>query len=137
MERVVLRRFETSNFGTFGFLQFNGFRCFTLELPDRNNQPNLSCIPKGTYKVVWTVSERLRKPTYELLDVPQRAGIRVHSGNLAGDTQKGLKCQFRGCIALGHQIGVMEGQKALLVSRPAIRAFEELMQKQPFLLEIQ
>jgi hypothetical protein len=68
--------------------------------------------------------------------VPKRAGIRIHSANFMGDASKGFHSQLNGCVALGERLGIMEGQKALLLSKPAIRKFENCMGKQPFLLEI-
>jgi hypothetical protein len=53
-----------------------------------------------------------------------------------GDISRGFHAQLLGCISLGEQIGRMDGQRALLVSRPAVRALEDLMKRQPFDLEI-
>lgn len=133
---VLLRRIESSDQGTFGKLSFNNFSCFTGELPDRNNESNISCIPKGKYLCSWTYSTRFRKKMYEVTNVPSRAGIRVHTANLMGDKTKGLRCQLNGCIALGSRLGEIDGQKALLLSRPAVRQFEDLMEGRTFMLEI-
>ena len=133
---VSLTRFDSSDQGTFGRLAVDSFNCFTGELPWRNNAPLTSCIPAGRYTVTWTWSPRLRRPTYRLLGVPNRSGILLHSGNLMGDRSLGYRAQFLGCISLGEKLGMMEGQKALLVSRPAIRRFEELLRREPFTLEV-
>ena len=76
----------------------NGERfCDTLELPYRDNQRSISCIPVGDYKV------RLRYPResatrnyLHLLveDVKDRSYILFHRGNTAKDT--------RGCILVGQ-----------------------------------
>ncbi len=108
----------------------------SLELPDENNVANYSCIPKGSYRVVWSLSPRLKKWTYEILGVPGRAGIRIHSANFGGDDRKGWKKQLAGCVALGERVGVMDGQKAILVSKPAIRRFEVLLGRVEFILEV-
>ncbi len=73
---------------------------------------------------------------YLISQVPSRAGIRVHTANFMGDKSKGLKCQLNGCISLGSRLGKIDGQKAVLLSAPAIRKFEQVMNGQPFLLEI-
>ncbi len=73
---------------------------------------------------------------FEVESVPKRGGIRIHSANLMGDDSKGYKRQLNGCIALGQTLGRIEGQKALLLSKPAIRQFEDLMNRQDFTLEI-
>lgn len=44
---------------------------------------NANCIiPAGTYKVEYTWSPRFKKPLPEILNVPNRSGIRIHRGTL-------------------------------------------------------
>jgi hypothetical protein len=73
---------------------------------------------------------------YEITGVPGRAGIRIHSANFGGDAERGWKKQLNGCVALGEAFGVMDGQKAVLLSKPAIRRFEALLDGAEFTLEI-
>lgn len=136
MDNIILTRLDQSDQGTFGRIYYKGFTRFTGELPDRNNQSNISCIPCGLYMVKWTLSPHFRKYTYEVLNVPGRGGIRMHSANLMGDSTLGYKVQLLGCISLGEKIGYIAKQKAILISRPAITHFEQVMAKQPFLLKI-
>ncbi len=58
-------------------------RC--LELPWHNNAPQISCIPEGTYRMTYTMSNRFKVMMWGLNGVPDRAGVRIHSGNYAGD----------------------------------------------------
>ena len=44
--------------------------------------------------------------------------------------------QLNGCIALGERLGWIAGQKAVLVSAPAIRRLEEYFKGEPFTLEV-
>ena len=136
MQTVLLTRVDKSDQGVFGIIYFCGMKRFTGELPDRDNASNISCIPPGDYAVKWTPSNRLKKFTYEVLGVPKRGGIRLHSSNLMGDASKGYVAQLRGCISLGEKIGSIRRQKALLISRPAISTFETVLQRQTFLLRI-
>lgn len=53
-----------------------------------------------------------------------------------GDAGKGLKCQLNGCIAIGERLGWIAGQKAVLLSAPAVRRLEEAFGGRPFSLEI-
>jgi hypothetical protein len=53
-----------------------------------------------------------------------------------GDDTMGYMKQLNGCIALGEKLGWMDGQKALLLSAPAVRRFEDHMGRVPFKLEI-
>lgn len=132
MNTLVLKRLETSNQGTFGVLEIstdnNVFFMYTLELPWVNNLPNISCIPTGKYRGMWEISPRFKRFMYGLKNVPGRAGVRIHSANLAS--------QLNGCIALGLKLGQIEGKKAILLSSTAVRQFEKLMNKQEFELEI-
>lgn len=121
---MLLVRYESTEQGTFGRL----LNWHTLELPWGDNQRGVSCIPEGDYKVVWTPSPRLHKSTFRLLGTEPRSGILIHSANLAA--------QLQGCIALGERRGVMSGTRCILLSRPAVRAFEDLMKQKTFILEI-
>lgn len=69
--------------------------------------------------------------------IENRGGFRIHSGNFAGDKTKGFKSDSLGCPLLGYQFGIMNKQRAILVSRPAVADFVTHMQMQPFTLEIQ
>jgi hypothetical protein len=133
---VLLERLETGDHGTFGRIVLPGLSLFTGELPYRDNLPNLSCLPDGVYNVVWTFSPAFRREMYLMLGTHPRAGIRKHSANFMGDRTKGLRSQLYGCIALGERLGWMGGQKALLLSAPAVRRFEDHMERKPFKLEI-
>jgi len=94
---LLILRDTFSDESTIGELFLNGERfCDTLELPYRDNQRSISCIPVGKYKV------RLRYPResatrnyLHLLveDVKDRSYILFHRGNTAKDS--------RGCILVG------------------------------------
>lgn len=136
MQRIILHRFETSDQGTFGRIRIGEELFYTAELPWRDNQRNISCIPAGVYSCKLTMSSRFYKLLYLVLGVNMRDGIRIHSANLAGDVSLGWKAQLNGCIALGEKLGKIGNQKAVLLSQPAVRKFEKLMNGQPFILEI-
>lgn len=136
MISATLLRIESGPHGTFGKLKCGNFSCYTLELPWQHNEPDISCIPTGIYKCVWTKSPRFNKEMYLLENVKNRTGIRIHSANLAGDKALGFRSQLNGCIALGEKFGFIDRQKALLVSVSAIRRFETLMNGRPFELVV-
>tara|TARA_R100001224_G_scaffold15250_1_gene7592 strand:- start:5984 stop:6490 length:507 start_codon:yes stop_codon:yes gene_type:complete len=83
---------------TIGNLYLNGeLFCDTLENPWLDNQKNISCIPKGEYKVrLRTARESATRDYLHMLveDVPNRSYILFHIGNTAKDTQ--------GCILVGQ-----------------------------------
>lgn len=136
MERVIIERLTSDDQGTFGKLYYKDLTLFTGELPWRDNQNNISCIPDGLYKCKWTLSARFKRFMYLVDGVPDRAGIRIHSANFVGDKSLGLYCQLNGCITLGERVGLMSGQRAIMVSSPAVRRFEMMMDRKPFELEI-
>ena len=83
---------------TIGELFVNGERfCDTLELPYRDNQRSISCIPTGEYKVRLRYARESATRNYLHLlvqDVKDRSYILFHRGNTAKDT--------RGCILVGQ-----------------------------------
>ncbi len=137
MSDVLLLRQDRGDQGVFGRWIAPGFTCYAGELPERDNRPGESCVlPAGLYRVIWAMSPHFGRRTYRLIDTPGRAGILIHSANLMGDRAKGLRAQLLGCIALGERLGWIDRQKALLLSAPAVRRFEQLMAGRPFTLEV-
>lgn len=135
MNNVTIFRIRRSDHGTEGVLVFDDFRCFVLELPWRDNQRNISCIPAGEYDVTIRISPKYGR-IYWVLQVEDRSYILIHSGNWAGDEQKGLKTHTNGCILLGTKRGYLAGQRAVLLSRKAIRKFMDKLQGNDFKLQI-
>jgi uncharacterized protein DUF5675 len=66
--------------------------CYSMELPLRANQNEISAIPRGTYTARSRLSEK-NGPVIELVNVPKRDVIQMHSGNEINHTL--------GCILLG------------------------------------
>ncbi len=86
---------------TVGRLTLSGsaFQCFTLELPWLENESNVSCIPKGTYKAFKRTSQR-NGSVFELRNVQQRSSIQCHSGNYTR--------QIQGCILVGSSVTFLD-----------------------------
>lgn len=139
MRKLVLRRTESSSHGTFGVLlnEDNVRLCFTIELPWKDNKPNVSCIPTGVYKCDYTYSPAFKRNMYIVQNVKGRSGIRIHKGNVAGDISLGLRSDFKGCIGLGSGMAVSAGgQKMITHSAAAINTFEDLLDYESFELTI-
>ncbi|WP_299664694.1 DUF5675 family protein [uncultured Polaribacter sp.] len=85
------------------------FICQTIELPWKDNQRSISCIPEGTYEILPRTSAKFKKH-FMLKDVSNRTLILIHPANHA-------KRELRGCIApVLYLSGIGKGlysQKAL------------------------
>lgn len=74
---------------------FQEFDCYTLELPWKNNNTNISCIPTGVYHMVRRFSEKYGSHWW-VQNVPDRNMILIHKGNYNTDTH--------GCILIGSKL---------------------------------
>ena len=95
--RITLKR-KPNDQQTPGNLSFDGFECFTLELPWKNNLRKVSCIRAGVY--TWVKRAATTAIPYEhilLQNVPARDGVCIHSGNFA----TGAKPDTLGCVLVG------------------------------------
>ena len=94
---LLIIRDTFSEQSTIGELFLNGERmCDTLELPWKDNQRSISCIPEGEYKVRLRLARESASRDYLHLlvqDIPNRDWILFHRGNSAKDTS--------GCILVG------------------------------------
>lgn len=139
---ALLQRFDQSVQGSFGLLEAGHLKLYTGELPPRENRSNISCIPPMPgeapcrYLCGFTHSPRFGRHLYILGAVPNRSGVRVHPANLMGDASLGFRSQLNGCISCGEKLGWMDGQKAVLLSAPAVRRLETYFGGRPFILEI-
>jgi len=98
--KVEIKRITEGDRQTEGVLTvFNGdekvFQCYTLELPDKDNQKRVSCIPKGVYNVEKRYSTKY-KHHFHIQDVPNRSYILIHQANYVR--------QLLGCIAVGKTL---------------------------------
>ena len=98
--KALLKRFDYSDKQTLGTLVIYDegkivYSCYTLELPDLKNAPNISCIPSGEYKVVPRNSAKF-KDHLHITEVPGRKYILIHTGNYFTD--------IRGCVLVGKTL---------------------------------
>ena len=99
--RLFLNRTLTSDKQTLGILYLLNDKDFvidewyTLELPNKNNQRRVSCIPKGTYKASKHTSPKHGQSLW-LRNVPNRSEILIHKGNYNSD--------ILGCILIGKEL---------------------------------
>jgi hypothetical protein len=99
------------------------FECDTLELADKGNQPQISCIPKGSYNVVKVgPTHAIPYDHFAIQNVPNRSGVCIHIGNYAS----GVHPDTLGCIFVGKGYGDLnkDGELDILNSK---KTFAKLM----------
>ncbi|TRW97065.1 DUF5675 family protein [Flavobacterium gawalongense] len=105
--------------GTNGKLECEGkFICCTIELPWKNNEKRVSCIPEGKYLLKKRYSRKFQWHI-EMVDVKNRSFILLHPANNA---QK----ELNGCIA---PVTKLSGPGLGLQSRQAFAKFKNLVYK--------
>lgn len=129
MEIVVWRKYRKQGY-TIGRMYIDGkFFCNTLEDTDRGLAQYMSvseimsaklygetAIPVGDYKISRTYSPRFRRLVPQVMNVKGFAGVRIHAGNTAADTE--------GCLILGDN--TQPGK--VLNSRKRVTEFETRLQ---------
>lgn len=139
MTAAQLVRGPSTNQGTFGTLTFGAQTCGTLELPWRDSERKVSCIPHGRYRCAIVQSPKFGR-VYEVQAVPGRSAILIHAANLAGDSEYGWTTELLGCIAPHEQRGTMRvgglTQAAGLRSRQALQRLMAWAGGRPFDLVI-
>lgn len=99
--RTVLQRLTQSDNGTFGVWINDDRPLFaTLELPWKDNQKDISCVPAGTYHVAITFSNHFQKDVFLLSGVPNRDNVEIHVGNTVKD--------ILGCIIVGMEYSMSD-----------------------------
>ena len=102
--KLRVERNECSAACTIGELSIDGaFECYVLEdtVREKEGEPveawkvkGETAIPRGTYPVVITQSERFQRPLPLVQNVPGFTGVRIHPGNTSEDTE--------GCLLVGR-----------------------------------
>ena len=105
LERLIVKKLRIKTWQmddcTLGILTYGDFKCFTLELPWKGNELNVSCIPRTLgYK-----GEKHKSPAngdvIAITNVFNRTYIQIHSANFLR--------QLKGCIAVGDSIKFLDG----------------------------
>lgn len=139
MDVLLLRIRDHNEMPTPGVLFIHGYPVLTsLEPPNLNNLPNVSCIPVGTYECVLRhkvqISKEVYPSIYEVTGVSGRSRIFFHIGNFKEDT--------KGCILLGttfHEAGVGNSKVAYQIFMDKLKRgldLTHLKQRESFALTI-
>ncbi|MBD3748941.1 MAG: hypothetical protein IE931_05550 [Sphingobacteriales bacterium] len=140
---LKLLRFQKSDISTIGKLLINGvFECYTLEDKDRGLQKSSdlsliqklkvygkTAIPTGRYEVVISYSNRFKKSLPLLLNVPGYAGIRIHPGNDAEDTE--------GCLLVGQAYSKDFVANSRLAFQPLLEKIEQALKTEKVYITIE
>jgi len=93
---------------------------YCLELPWKNNEQSVSCIPEGHYVCERWLSDKYGRDVWYVMGVEGRDGIILagHAGNTWEDTE--------GCILIGRYPGQLTrpGPRAVTSSSQITAAFE-------------
>lgn len=97
------------------------FSSISLERGKRFNAQNISCIPKGQYKVVLEYSDKFKCMLWEIKDVPNRSECKFHAANYFSE--------LNGCIALGIKPSDInnDGQIDITQSKTTMNSFHEAL----------
>lgn len=126
---TIWRKYRKDGY-TIGRVYIDGvFFCNSLEDTDRGLEQYMSvgeimtkklagqtAIPAGDYKITRTYSPRFKRLVPQIMNVKGFAGVRVHAGNTAADTE--------GCVLLGDNTQVGR----LANSRKRVTEFETKLQ---------
>lgn len=129
LPRVILKRqyLQTVTKGVILFPYDNRIITIrSLEEPWLDNSRMISCIPEGVYRCEWGHMNRFKADHYQIMDVPNRDRVFIHSGNSLADTE--------GCVLLGLDDPT---DATLGMSRAAVSYLENGLNRKPFILDIQ
>ena len=108
MKLELIRKYFSK--GTNGDLLLKGEKiCSTIELPWKQNKPQVSCIPEGEYELRKRYTSRFGRH-FILMNVPNRSYILLHAANDA------LK-EIKGCIA---PVSLLTGEGKGILARLAL-----------------
>ncbi len=119
------REIYSPTMGTFGWVDVNGWRCWTMEEIWRDNRTNVSCIPVGTYRLKHAI-HHISTPdpdddydVFEIMEVPGRSAIHIHVAQTIADV--------KGCVGLGDRQGTLRNHWAVMSARATFAEFMERM----------
>ena len=120
--RFPLRRFYQDERQTLGTLTVGATTLFTIEPPPRNNQPNLSCIPEGRYRMT-------------IVDVDGEKRIRLDGAMIRGERTlinievANFASELGGCIGVGEGVQAQSLSNHLFMTTDSQAAWDRLLAK--------
>jgi hypothetical protein len=126
MNVIIARTKGVCTYGS--LLVFDGnkklFEGKTIELPDKGNQKEISCIPEGIYDLIKTKSEKFGD-AFVVANVPNRTAIMMHVGNYAA----GKQIDTHGCILPGLAFADLnkDGIQDVVQSTDAMKKLNDIL----------
>lgn len=122
MDFELIRNYKSK--GTNGAIRYGSEKiCHTIELPWKDNQPFVSCIPEGRYLLEKRITHE-RGFHLILKNVPERSWILIHPANDA-------LLELEGCIApVTKLLGIGKGLKSGKALDRLLEVFEEAQKSQ-------
>jgi len=125
---ITLKRFISTDYGTFGVMTVDDKKFYTVEKPWQNNTPEISCVPDGNYTLtphssakygsVLCLVDKLKGITHFKEPDSKRFACLIHVANYEKDVL--------GCIGLGEKyLGHM-----VTSSKKSIEEFYEICDPQ-------
>ena len=104
--------------------------CCTIELPWINNEPFISCIPKGRY-LCKKYSSAKYHDVWEVVNVPNKSKILIHIANIVDDV--------KGCIGPGKIFAknIKNGKDGVASSGPTMTMLRGKLGDDDFILAIE
>ncbi|MBI3583204.1 MAG: hypothetical protein HY096_04545 [Nitrospinae bacterium] len=116
---IKLYRYHLNDKCIIGYLTANNIvMSYSLELPWKNNSKDVSSIPAGTYYGYLRYNHE-DKWRIELLDVPKRDNIQIHTGNTVYPKPPKTKPDTIGCILIGKKVDINSCEIEAGTSQPA------------------
>jgi len=117
---VTITRTTSRSDGVFSTLAVNNFPiAVCLERPWLDNAKSVSCIPSGSYVAKRVISPKFGD-VFQVMEVPNRDHILIHSGNIDDDSH--------GCILVGESFTVWkDGSCSVASSKAAMEEFMKLL----------
>jgi hypothetical protein len=111
--KITTVQFETGSDYMISKLFVDGiYECFIMEDPLRDVKIHgITAIPRDTYEIIVTMSNRFKVMLPLLLNVSNYKGVRIHKLNVATETE--------GCLGPGLRLGQLNGKRAVLDSKTA------------------
>lgn len=131
MKAILQRNPQVSELVTFGKLYLPWLTIqpilYTIELPWKNNQEGISCIPAGDY-ILKPYSSPKHENVWEYQNVSNRSYCLMHPANYACDVHIGSlvhKNELEGCTAVGFGVDasipmITRSQEAMAYLRTTI-----------------